>query len=646
MRARNGHLAPIAAVAALLAGGSAASAIPVAPVASVADPIASAGGSVASPADLPGVELVRHTLLGDLDLGLPAAKKAAPLSNEAFGQLPPDGFAAYATGTVYHTDAELSLDEDNPAEIDLATSDAAYAAHALAAFSDELGRPIIPKLDSGSGFGRGRAVQVTPPEALGGDVDLSILDAAEAKAPPSRAPVTKETQTDASPLLKADSFKAEASARAVPTGCVIGNDLARGSGTANDTDVADTQPDDESSDPILSVSAEEPPPPRAVSQSLSRATLFPLKDRPGRFGVMAETSQTIAPVTFALPGADEKITVEVGGVWALRARADGTSGSLSFGPEPGSGDQPMLRVIEGDEAIDEVTLQELGGKTGIFVNGEPVGEIRIGGEARAIGGKPASKPTETPTRVAAAVDIAAMRLFDPPAELRVGHMEIAVAVPPGGVACPGIGMKKEAQPASVRPGDKFTWTIALTNLNDCALDKVKVVDSTTANPGVVWRVLTTLPKSSLGKDGSLTFDGVGPIRTGETKTLQIQGEVDGKSVPGTITNKASAAGGCGGAPMSGGTEASLAVGVAPTSGLAPAPTPPADVRPGRSAAGAEGNSLAAAAPADDEASVAGASDDEEGGRLPRTGAGLAGLLLGASLLAAGRFLRRYRRRRN
>jgi hypothetical protein len=591
------------------------------------------------------MEFVRHTLLGDLDLGVPAATKA-PLSNEAFGHLPPDGFAAYATGTVYHTDAELSLDEDNPAEIDLATSDAAYAAQTLNAFSDELGRPSIPKLDAGSGFGRGRAVQVTPPEALGGNVDLSILDPAEAKAPPSRAPVTKETQTDASPLLKADSFKAEASARAVPTGCVIGNDLARGSGTANDTDVADTQPDDESTDPILSVSADEPPPPRAVSQSLSRATLFPLKDRPGRFGVMAETSQTIAPITFALPGAEEKITIEVGGVWALRARADGTNGSLSFGPEPGSGDQPMLRLIEGDEAIDEVTLQELGGKTGIYVDGEPVGEIRIGGEARAIGGKPASKPTQTPTRVAAAVDIVAMRLFDPPAELRVGHMEIAVAVPPGGVACPGIGMKKEAQPASVRPGDKFTWTIALTNPNDCALDKVKVVDATTAGPGVVWRVLTTLPKSTLGKDGSLTFDGVGPIRTGETKTLQIQGEVDGKSVPGTITNNASAAGSCGGAPMSGATEASLAVGVAPTSALAPAPTPPpADIRPGRSAAGVEGSSLVAAAPADDEASVAGASADEEGRRLARTGAGLGGLLLGTSLLAAGRCLQRYRRRR-
>jgi hypothetical protein len=488
---------------------------------------------------------------------------------------------------------------------------------------------------------------VSPPEALGGDVNLDILDPAEAKAPPSGAPVTKETQTDASPLLKADSFKAEAAARAVATGCVIGDDLARGSGTANDTDVADTAPDDSSTDPILSVSADDPPPPRAVSQSLSRVTLVPLKDRPDRFGVLAETRQTIAPITFSLPGTKDKITIEVGGEWALRARTDARNGSLSFGPEPGSGDQPLLRVIQGDEAIDEVTLKEVGGKTGIYIDGEPVGDIRIGGEARAIGGKPASKPTQTPTRVAAAVDIVVMRLFDPPAELRVGHMEVGVAVPAGGVACPGIGMKKEAQPGSVRPGDKFSWTIGVSNLNDCVLDKVKVVDATTTTPGVVWRVLTTAPRSTIGKDGVLTFDGVGPVRTGETTTLGIQAEVDGTSVPGTLTNRATATGSCGPAPMSGATEASLSVGVGPTSGLAPSPPPapaPADTNPGRSAAGEQSNALTAAAPPGSGASVAAAGSENDGRLLARTGAGPAGLLLGTSLVAGGRFLRRYRRR--
>ncbi len=634
------------AVATLVLGGSAATAIPLARVPTEADPLVFTGTGVPSVPDTaatpPTVEFLRRGLLAGLEPVIPAVTPAAASPNDAFAALPADGFAAYATGTAHHTDQELS-GEDVGAEIDMAASDAAYASRALLALSDELGRPIVGPLAAGNGFGRGRALQVTPPEALGTDADLEDLDdPAEAKAPPSKAPVSKETQFDLSPVLRADTFQAEASARAVATGCVIGNDLARGSASANDTDLVDSDPDDNSTQPLLSVGADEPP--RAVTQSISRATLVPLGDRPGRFGVMAETRQTIAPITFGLPGIEEKFTVEVGGEWALRARADGKTGTISFGPEPGSGDQPMLRLIQGKEVIDEVGLREIGGRTGIYIDGKPVGEIRVGGEARAIGGNVKSTPTETPTLAAAAVDIVVMRLFDPRAEMRVGHMEVAVRLPADGVECPGIALKKQSQPASVRPGDKLSWTVSISNPNDCALDKVKVQDATTVTAGVSWRAVTTTPKASRATDGSLLFEGIGPIRTGETKTVRIDGEIDAGSAPGSIVNRATAVGTCGPAPVSGAAEASIPVEVASPPGLVQGPSAPADEGgSGRSAAGAQGENLIRPAPAPSGGESAGGSD-EAAGNLPRTG-GPAGLLLGVSLLATGRLLRRLRRRK-
>ncbi len=647
----------IAAVAALLAGASDASAMPLPSLASVADPVIPVADGVPSPGELltrasdgaptwSGLELVQHTLLGTVDLELPAATVAVPSANDAFGQLPADGFAAYATGTVYHTDPALSPDEDNPAEIDLATSDAAYAAQALTAFNDELGRPIIPTLNAGNAFGRGRAVEVTPPEALGGEVDLSILDAAEAKAPPSRAPVTKETQTDASPLLKADSFKAEASARAVPTGCVIGDDLARGSGTANDTDLVDPDPESESTEPILSISTDEPP--RAVSHSASGIRLTPIKDQPGRFGAVAEIRQTIAPITFRLPETDVEFTIEIGGEWVMRAAADGGRGGLSFGPEGGNDDRPVLRLVQGKDVVDEVGLREIGGRTGIYVDGEPVGDIRIGGDPRAIGGEPDSKPVESPTRVAAAADVVVVRLFELEAELRVGHMELALAVPPGGVQCPGIKVSKTSTPESVQPGEALSWTLAVSNPNDCVLDMVRVVDAASAEPEVRWKPVSTLPRSTRGKDGSLVFDNIGPIRTGDTKTVKINAEVDPDSGPGTITNKATATGVCGAAPMGGVAEAITIIGAA----VAPPATPALPSESQGAGAPASGGNLTAArssseSPAEDSTSATRRARAQESdlGTLARTGSAHAPfLVLATGLLATGRLSRRLKSR--
>jgi hypothetical protein len=329
------------------------------------------------------------------DRAFPVAR-GGPTSNDAFRAFDAGAFAAYATGTVLHTDPELTGTKV-AATVDMATADAVYAAQAVSAFSDELGRSIVSSLPPGSGLAQARAVKVDPPDALG-DVDTG--EPAKATAPPTGQPVVRESTADLTPLLKANALRSEASARAVSTGCVIGNDLARGAANADDTDIADTNPSAKSPNPLLSLSADDPP--RAVSQSVAHTRLVPISGQPGRFGAVTEVRQTIAPITFGLPGSDEKFTIEVAGEWVMRATADGTAGSVTFRSESrNDDDRPVLRLIHGKQVVDGVGLRDAGGREGIFVDGEPVGDIRIGGDPRAVAGPSGSAPTQTGTRVSA-----------------------------------------------------------------------------------------------------------------------------------------------------------------------------------------------------------------------------------------------------
>ena len=498
------------------------------------------------------------------DPKFPAAKKG-PASNDAFGRLGGPAFAAYGSGTVLHSDPELS-GTDIAVTIDMAMADAVYSDKDLSGFADELGRPIVERLPASSGQAHGHAITVDPPEALGEDVDLG--EPADSKAPPIARPVTRETKADLT-VVKADLFRAEAAARAVSTGCVIGNDLSRAAASADDTDVGGSG----STKPLLSLGAEGPE--RAVSESKSRTYLVPITGAPGRFRAVSEVRQTIAPVTFGLPGSDEQFTIEVAGEWVMRASSDGSKGTVWFGGENTSdGDRPALRLIRGGKAIDEVGLRELGDRAGIFIDGDPVGDIRIGGEPRAILGRPDSRPTQTPTLVSAAADVVVVRLFESQAELRVGHMEVGLAVPPGGVPCPGISVTKTSDPETVRPGDAFSWNLEVSNLNDCVLDKVKVIDSPSASRDVDWKALTSVPRATQSPNGDLVFENIGPIATGETRVLKINAQVEPGSSLGTITNRAAAAGVCGDANLGGGAETVTKVGMITVPGV---PRPSAGV---------------------------------------------------------------------
>lgn len=648
----------VASLAALIIGGSAAGAVPTAPAPHRAPALApSSQPEVSWP---PGLEYLRDVLTrsGPAPVkpeatvrppGSGEVPTAKPGRKDAYAGLPADAFAGYATATAFHTDPELATDnegDDFGAEYDLGLSDAAHASVPVPAVTDEIGRKAIPALEAGHSFGQGQGIKL--PEVLEG-IDLGIDPSpAIAKAPPSRAAVKKSTQGDLE-FVRADSFEAEALARAIPTGCVFGDDLARGLGAAIESGV-DPDGDFEDEDaPLLSVSVDDPPPPRAVSQSTSRVALSREPVAPGHFGGIAETRLTMAPITFGIPGEKRKdsilFTLELAGEFVLRAAADGQKGKLFFGPDGARDARPVARLFQNGEEIGGAGFGEI---VPIKVGDETVGEIRIGDDPHSIGAGSEDDPTITGTRVSAAADVAVVRFFAVGAQQRVGHMEVDLTVPSDGVGCPGITLDKRSDPATVSPGSPFTFTIDVANPNDCVLSAVKVKDAATTDPGVTWKVLTTLPRSTISNEGVLTFD-LESLRPGEQKTIRINAESAADSKPGTVTNRATADGVCSKVPLMGASTAvaTIRTAVAPAATLPPSPASPAPSVPGAQAAGSASARTGAQAPAPDtpRASTGGVTKSRSSSRvLARTGATLPHALA-LTFIVGGQVLRRVRRAR-
>jgi hypothetical protein len=651
MSSRIRHFSFVASLAALIIGGSAAVASPSLPnppprPTSPTEPGAWSAPGLGYLHDVLGRSSSAPAVTGAAPGPGRISPAAKPGRKDPHAGLPAGAFAGYATATVFHTDPELASDNEGDAfgaEYDLGLSDAAHASVPVPAVTDELGRKAIPALEAGHSFGQGQGVKL--PKVLE-DIDLDIDPSpAVAKAPPSRTPVKKSTQGGLG-FVKADAFEAEARARAIPTGCVIGDDLARGVGSAIRSDVDPDGDFDDEDAPLLSVSVDDPPPPRAVSQSISRVALSREPVTPGYFGGIAETRLTVAPITFGLPGETRKdeilFTLELAGEFVLRAAADGQKGKLFFGPDGTDETHPVARLFRNGKEIGGAGFGEI---VPIEVGDEVVGEIRIGDDPHAIGNAK-DDPTTDGTRVSAAADVAVVRFFAVgAAQQRVGHMEVDLTVPSDGVACPGITLSKRSDPASVTPGTPFTFTIDVANPNDCVLSAVKVKDAATTEPGVAWKVLTTLPRSTISKEGVLAFD-LESLRPGERKTIRINAESAADSKPGTVTNQATAAGVCSKVPLSGGSTAVATIRSAvPPAAPLPSPPPSAPSPPANPAAGSASTRTGSQAPAPDtpRAGTSGASKSRSSsGVLARTGASLP-IAVAVPLIVGGRVLRRLRR---
>lgn len=465
-------------------------------------------------------------------------------------EIVPGAFAAYGTGTPLYADA-LEAGGRRLADVEVAFSGASFSSNQMTeGLINEMQRVVSPALAGRSGFGRGSGLELGLGIGSSDKNQIILADLAESASPPSVAKVTKQIgPVDLDPLLQATLLRGQAASRVASSGCTIGSDLAYGLGYAADLNLLDLGGGKDFVKSLVKTSAEGPE--RSVSQSTSRTRLVP---RPGtngpdlRFGLLSETRQTIAPVTF-FSGTDSQFTIEVLGEWVLRGRADGKDGSVFYGPADTSPETPILRILDRNQKVTtQLTFQNLLGKTGLDITIPGLAEIVVGEDPRAIGGDAKSSPTENGTLVLGAVDVVRVRLLAQPdahlADVRLGHMEVGLAVPPEGIDCSGIGMTKRATPSRVKPGEKFDWIVTVSNPNDCRLSHVKLVDTIKATDGVRYEVVSSDPKAPTSASG-VTFDDIGSLDPGQSKTVRILVKVADDSAKGRFTDEAVSSGLCG-----------------------------------------------------------------------------------------------------
>ena len=488
-----------------------------------------------------------------------AALQAA--AGDLFPGLPANGHAAYGTGSVIHTHV-LEVGDQRLENLDAAFSGATFSSAPIPEIKNEMARIVAPALAAGNGFARASGLEVGLAINKSGPNQIIPGSVAEAKAPPSTEVVAKEAgPVNVAPLLSASLLRGEAQSVA-NAACTTGIDLTWGKGYAADLGLINGG----LGSPTLSTAAD--PNQRSVSWSHSRTFLVPQEGTasPARkFGIASETRQTIAPVTL-FKGQPQEFTLEFAGEWVLRTVADGKNTvKIHYGPGEVSPSTPLLRILRPNQPVQEIlSTQGLFGPDGLVVDVSPVIKITIGAPPRMIGGADNSKPVETPTRVAAAVDVVRVQLLAQEgltaADVRIGHMENAAAVPEGGIEC-RMGLVKNTDKDVVGPGDSFTWTVTVTNPadNDCVITNLKVVDTITATPGIKWSVTGSTPAANQQSDTGLTWNDVGPLNPGQSKELKIHVKVLPDTGPGKFLDEAIATGTCGPAAGTAGAEAATGV---------------------------------------------------------------------------------------
>ena len=490
--------------------------------------------------------------------------RTAAAATDIFKGLPAGGHAAYGTGSVVHVHA-LQSGTQRLENTDAAFSGATFASGPISGIKNEVARVVAPALEGlNTAFGRGSGLEVGL--AIGQSDPNQIIpgSVAEAKAPPSTELVTKEIgPINVAPVVSASLLRGQAQSKA-NVACTTGTDLSYGLGYASDLGLLSAG----LGSPTLETAAEGPN--RAASQSRSHTFLVPQEGGPPsalkKFGLASEVRMTIAPITLFKGVTGQELTLEFAGEWVLRTVADGNNAiKVFYGPGNVSPSTPLLRILRGTTVEQEIlSTQALFGPEGLNVEVPGLVKVTIGTPPRMIGGADTSKPIETATLAAAAVDVVKVQLLAnseslTAADLRIGHMETATAVPEGGLSCP-IQLSKTSNKDVVGRGEDFTWTLKVTNPNDCVLTKLNVIDTiSTDRPGIVWTVSGATPTADLLGNSGVTWNDIGPIAPGKSKEVTINVKIGADSGGGKFLNDAVAKGVCG--PASGTAGAEAAVGV-------------------------------------------------------------------------------------
>ena len=155
------------------------------------------------------------------------------------------------------------------------------------------------------------------------------------------------------------------------------------------------------------------------------------------------------------------------------------------------------------------------------------------------------------TSAASAVDVLRIKTLAGLAgitDLRVGHMESNALVPVGGIQC-GIPVKKTGTPASVVAGKDQLVSYTITVPADveafkaiaCDIVNIKVVDVTTAEPGVKFNIVSASSGGVISGGDTVTWGNLGKYTPGDAPIVLTVGmKVPSNSAAGKITDTATA----------------------------------------------------------------------------------------------------------
>jgi hypothetical protein len=500
---------------------------------------------------------------------------------EAFTK-PPQAYGGYSSGV--ETFVNLAPGAQL-AKAQVAIGRSAANSQGLTNITDELGNTVSNADPNLAARGFGEALELN---VVGQPVQL--VAPALATAPPSSfsGPNTL-LNLPVSNLASVQAVRGYASARFNDDGnvCIIGADMALGVGEAADARLLGTGSGPLGlTGPAIATQTGGNNPVSTNSRQLLTGQVREDGSVAGtKLGVLSEVIQTVVPVSIADPSGTVAISVEVAGVFRLRAFAGGLPGTafVEYNPETGS-QAPVIRLtfppagplggllggLLSALPADVQALINFNPATGALLI--PLGPILdllgplvdllaslgivIGEQPRAINGLGAPVEAANGTTSAGAIDLVRIRpagaiagLAGLVGDVRVGHMEVQAFAPAGGIDCPGLGVGKVTDRDPVQVGEAFVYTITATNPYDCILTNVRVQDDILASSGIGFTINGTDPAATsitdLANGGKrVVFDDIGPIPPRGTGAVRIQITVDSATGNGRISDTATVTADC------------------------------------------------------------------------------------------------------
>jgi hypothetical protein len=465
-------------------------------------------------------------------------------------------FASFASGSEVHVGA-VTAGGTTLAGVEQAFSGVSTSSAGLInPLSSQVTPPALiqPALGGGANtYARGTGLEVGLGTTAPTVNQILLPGLAQSQAPPIAAPVVKTLLPINIPgVLVAGVLKGIAATSYSPTFCPVGQPLAYGEGDAAGVALL-------GSPPVLGLSGSQ----TQTAQSQSRTDLFANPD--GTFGLISQIHEIIAPISINL-GSALSLQISVGGTGinspvTLQAITDG-EGHSGFQVVNNSAQVVVSLVAAGVTTnLVSLSLNQLLGQGGLTIsNATPViGPLltalgvnlllAVATPPQAIATSGANTTAAQFNLVSLHVAVGALNI----ANMNIGHMEAAVALPRGSIACT-IPVAKAANPTTVGAGQSFTWTISIpsssTALADssCDLTNIAATDVIAVTSGTPMFTVGAISNGGTfdSLTNTVTWSSLGTYHPGDPPiTLTVEVTVPADSGAGVLQDTVNVTSGLG-----------------------------------------------------------------------------------------------------